>query len=149
MTRLFAAAAFAAFAAAPALAQDSPKALQEAFAAAVEAEDAEALAALYMADAVSYGPDGTTSTGRAEIAASWAPFFDNFDGFSVEIVQTGERAVGKSHAAWGTWTMSATPVGGGEPTVWMGRFTDVSEKAADGWRYVVDHASMNAPPMDE
>ena len=45
--------------------------------------------------------------------------------------------------------MSATPVGGGEPEAWMGRFTDVSEKTRDGWLYVVDHASMIAPPADE
>lgn len=149
MNKLFAAAALAALTVSPAFAQKTPKALQEAFSAAVVAEDASALAALYAADAVSYGPDGTTAVGRDEIAASWAPFFDSYDGFAIELKQAGERAVGETHAAWGTFTMSATPVGGGEPEVWMGRFTDVSEKTRDGWLYVVDHASMVAPPADE
>ena len=54
ITLAFAASLFAA----PALAQESAKALQDAFAAAIVAEDAEALGALYTDDALSYGPDG-------------------------------------------------------------------------------------------
>ena len=133
-------------AAAPALAQESPKALQDAFVAAVVAEDAGALAALYTEDADSYDPSGAVQKGRNEIAATWQAFFDVYDGFSAALMQKGEHALSKSsHAAWGLWTMAAMPTGGGEETVWNGRFLDVSVKTPEGWRYIVDHASLLAP----
>ena len=141
-------AAAAALFAVPAAAQESPKALQDAFAAAVVAEDADALAALYTEDAESYDPGGSIQTGRAEIAANWRAFFDAFDGFEASLDQKGEHAMKKSHAAWGLWTMSATPKGGSERVVMRGRFLDVSVKTKDGWKYIVDHASMLAPPAD-
>ncbi|MEZ5896987.1 MAG: DUF4440 domain-containing protein [Parvularculaceae bacterium] len=131
--------------AAPAFAQEttpgSAKALQDAFAAAIVAEDAGALAALYTPDATSYGPEGDVSVGPAAIAASWAPFFEAFNGFTVSLDQTGEMDMGDAHAAWGLWKMSATPAGGGDATHWEGRFTDVSVATAEGWKYIVDHAS--------
>ena len=131
--------------AAPAFAQEvtpgSAKALQDAFAAAIVAEDADALAALYTPDATSYGPEGDVAVGPAAIAASWAPLFEAFDGFTVSLDQTGEMDMGDAHAAWGLWKMSATLVGGDQPTNWEGRFTDVSVATAEGWKYIVDHAS--------
>lgn len=131
------------FAASPAIAQESPKALQEAFAAAIVAEDAQALANLYTEDADSYDPSGAVQKGRLEIAAAWQAFFDGFDGFAASLNQKGEHAPTKtSHAAWGFWTMAATAPGAAEETVWNGRFLDVSVKTPEGWRYIVDHASM-------
>lgn len=131
---------------APAFAQESPDALADAFVAAVVAEDASALAGLYTEDADSYDPSGSVQKGRTEIAATWQQFFDGFDGFTAALDRKGELAASKkSHAAWGLWTMSATPVGGGEPVTWNGRFLDVSVKTKDGWKYLVDHASMLAP----
>ncbi len=133
-------------AATPALAQESPKALQAAFVAAIVAEDANALAALYTEDADSYDPSGSVQKGRNEIAATWQSFFDGFDGFSAGLMQKGELGMSRdSHAAWGLWTMAATAPGASEETVWNGRFLDVSVKTPEGWRYIVDHASMLAP----
>lgn len=144
------AAAFA-LAAAPAFAQQSPDALADAFIAAVVAEDAAALSALYTEDADSYDPSGYVQKGRDEIAASWQLFFDAYDGFAASLSRKGAYDLDKnSHAAWGLWAMSATPTGGGEEVVWNGRYLDLSIKTADGWRYRVDHASMMAPaPSDE
>jgi uncharacterized protein (TIGR02246 family) len=137
-------------AAAPALAQQSPKALQNAFVAAIVAEDAEALARLYTEDADSYDPSGAVQKGRSEIAATWQSFFDGFDGFSASLTQKGELAMSKDgHAAWGLWTMAATAPGATEETVWNGRFLDVSVKTPEGWRYIADHASMLAPAPEE
>ncbi len=132
----------AAFVASPAIAQDSPQALLDDFAASIVAEDADAVAALYTDDAFSYDPGGSVSQGPDAIAANWGVFFDGFDGFSITFDQQGEMHEGDVAAAWGLWTMSATPVGGGELVVWKGRFTDVSKKTRDGWRYLADHASM-------
>lgn len=133
-------------AATPAFAQDSAKALQEAFVAAIVAEDAGALANLYTEDADSYDPSGAVQKGRLEIAAIWQSFFDSYDGFSASLMQKGEHSLSKdSHAAWGLWTMAATAPGAAEETVWNGRFLDVSVRTPQGWRYIVDHASMLAP----
>lgn len=133
-------------AATPAFAQDSPEALADAFVAAIVAEDADALAALYTEDADSYDPSGTVQKGRAEIAATWNQFFNAYDGFTAALDRKGEHKLDKkSHAAWGLWTMTATPVAGGEPETFNGRFLDVSVKTKDGWRYIVDHASMLTP----
>ncbi len=143
---LIGALALSAAGATPAIAQSSAEALAEAFVAAVVAEDADALAALYTDDADSYDPSGGVQKGRAEIAAAWKQFFDAYDGFTASLDRKGEHAPDKkSHAAWGLWTMAATPVGGGEPVSWNGRYLDVSVKTGDGWRYIVDHASMLAP----
>lgn len=148
--RLIKFSAVAVLAAAPALAQGSPEALQEDFVAAIVAEDAEALSMLYTADADSYDPSGAVQKGRAEIAATWQLFFDGYDGFSASLMQKGELAMSKkSHAAWGLWTMSATAPGAAEATVWNGRFLDVSVKTPEGWRYIADHASMLAPAAGE
>jgi uncharacterized protein (TIGR02246 family) len=141
-------AALVAIAAGPAAAQESPKALQEAFAAAVVAEDAVTLANLYTEDADSYDPSGAVQKGRAEIEASWRAFFDQFDGFTASLDQKGEHAMKRSHAAWGLWTMAATPKGGGDKVVWNGRFLDLSVRTKDGWKYIVDHASMLAPQAE-
>lgn len=136
--------------AAPALAQETPEALADAFVAAIVAEDADALAALYTEDADSYDPSGHVQKGRAEIAATWKQFFDGFDGFTANLDRKGEHAPDKkSHAAWGMWSMAATPAGGGDMVTWNGRFLDVSVKTKEGWRYIVDHASMLAPASVE
>lgn len=137
-------------AAAPAFAQESPTALADAFVAAVVAEDSAALAALYTDDADSYDPSGFVQKGRDEIAASWQQFFDAYDGFSASLNRKGEYGLDKkSHAAWGLWTMSATPTGGGDEVVWNGRYLDLAIKTDEGWKYRVDHASMMAPaPAD-
>jgi uncharacterized protein (TIGR02246 family) len=131
---------------APAFAQESADALADAFVAAVVAEDADALASLYTEDADSYDPSGSVQKGRAEIAATWKKFFDAYDGFSASLDRKGHHAPEKkSHAAWGLWTMSATPTDGGDAVTWNGRYLDVSVKTKDGWKYIVDHASMLAP----
>ena len=139
----------AALAATPAFAGDTPDDLLNAFVASVVAEDAAALSALYLEDADSYGPGGDVSRGRAAIAASWGGFFDAFNDFEVELEKHGDRGNDAVHGTWGLFTMSAAPAEGGERVVWKGRFTDVSVKTDEGWRYIVDHASMLAPPKDD
>jgi uncharacterized protein (TIGR02246 family) len=142
----YALAAALALSVSPAFAQESADALADAFVAAVVAEDADALASLYTEEADSYDPSGSVQKGRAEIAATWKQFFDAYDGFSASLDRKGHHAPDKkSHAAWGLWTMSATPSGGGDAVTWNGRYLDVSVKTKDGWKYIVDHASMLAP----
>lgn len=128
-----------------AAAQDSPSALADAFCAAVIAEDKEAISLLYTEDADSYGPGGDIVKGRAAIADSWTPMFDGFDNITCELESHGEEKSGKTATAWGLWTMTATPAGGGDMVTMRGRYMDYSVKTKNGWRYRADHASMSAP----
>lgn len=128
---------------------ESPEALGEAFCAGVIAEDAHALASLYTEDADSYGPGGDVTKGRDAIAAGWGPFFDGFDDLTCELEFAGEETSGKTATSWGLWTMTGTPVGGGDPVTMKGRFMDFMVKGKEGWRYRADHASMMAEPAME
>ena len=143
-------AAAAALIALPAASQETPQALGDAFIAAVEAEDAEALAALYTEDADSYGPGGGDRvSGREAIAAGWTEFFASFEDFSASTEEQGSLDMGEDgYASWGLWTMTATPSDGGDPVTWDGRYMDVQVKTDDGWRYRADHASMRSPEGD-
>ncbi|MBA4802638.1 MAG: SgcJ/EcaC family oxidoreductase [Euryhalocaulis sp.] len=140
--RFFAAASVAALIAGPAVASDWD--LNERFEAGMEAEDAAALAALFEEDAISYGPDGQTARGRAEIQASWQGFFDAFDNITLELAPDGSHGDDQTHAEWGIYTLTMTPAAGGEEITSMGRYTDYSVKSEDGWRYKFDHASPMA-----
>ena len=141
--------AAAALLASPALAQESPEALEEAFVAAIAAEDTAALADLYTEDAVSFSPDGGVAAGKDAITAAWAPFFAGFDNIAMTLNQQGEIAEKKSRAVWGLWTMTATSAETGEAMSFSGRYTDVAVKTKAGWKYRNDHASPIAMPAAE
>ncbi|OLF77908.1 hypothetical protein AWH62_04340 [Maricaulis sp. W15] len=125
------------------MAQETPDALLQAFIAAIEAEDSQALAGLYVEDADSYTPSANHARGRAAIAADWQGFFDAFDNIELEIDAHGSAHSGTTHAAWGLWTLSQTPAGGGESFVLTGRFMDVQTQIDGRWYYVADHSSAS------
>ncbi len=145
MNRLFAATSLIALISAPAVAQDSPGALADAFVAAVEAEDSTALAALFTADAVSYSPGSHAVTGSAAIGADWQAFFDAFEIGELTLAEAGHVGGDATASAWGTWSMTVTPDGADEAMVMTGRYMDVSTATDDGWRYMADHASVSPP----
>ena len=132
----------------PKINTSSPQALADAFCAAVVAEDMMALVDLYTEDADSYGPGGGAVKGHGEIAESWVPFLMGFDIITCELDNHGSIINKKNATAWGIWTMTAQPKGGGETTTFSGRFTDVSVKTKDGWRFRADHASNSAPSVE-
>ncbi len=129
----------------PAFAQNSAEELSTAFCAALVAEDADALANLYTEDADLYGPDGLNYTGRDAIRANWAGFVAAFDNFSCSIEPDGRFGDKKSATSWGSWEITATPAGGGDPVAMSGRFMDYTVKTKNGWKYRADHASAGQP----
>jgi uncharacterized protein (TIGR02246 family) len=131
-----------------ALAQETPDALLAAFIAAVEAEDSQALAALYLPEADSYSPGSHHVRGREAIAADWQGFFDAFDQITLDIQPHGSEHFGSSHAAWGVWTLTQTPAGGGEAFSMDGRFMDVQRQVDGRWYYIADHASVALPSAE-
>jgi ketosteroid isomerase-like protein len=52
-------------------------------------------------------------------------------------------------AAWGLFTITAVPVGGGEAVIFKGRYMDVAKNFDGSWLYVADHASMPMPAEEE
>lgn len=143
MRILFTAALAASIAAAPAALADEAADIKDRFTAAVEAEDVAAIAGLYTEDAAFYGPEGGgVVTGGEAIAAGWTPIFEAFEDISVTLTPDGEMALGEdAHASWGTFEMTMTPEAGGEPVTQRGRYSDITVKTAEGWKYRVDHAS--------
>jgi len=133
----------------PVFANESPQALQDAFVAAMEANDAAALAACYTADAVSYPIDAMADTGSEHVLASWQSFFETYKVSHLGLSVGGREVMGDVSVAWGLFTLTAMPRAGGEEVVMKGRYTDVSKNIDGKWLYVFDHASMPLPPAPE
>lgn len=144
MLRFSIAAVLAIVAPGAALAQSDFDELTAAWIAALEAEDVAAMTALYTENAVSFAPDGTSTTGAEAIAANWIPFFDAFSEIKVTVSLEGVvRNARKSALGYGLWRIDAKDPSGG-PMSMGGRFTDYAISTNRGWRYVHDHASSAA-----
>lgn len=129
----------------PVLGNDSPEALQNAFVQGMEANDADALAACYTEDAVSFAVDVMFGTGRDFVRNSWNSFFETYTVKKLSLSNTHMESVGDAAVAWGLFTMLVEPTGGGELIEMQGRFMDVAKKVDGNWLYVADHASMPLP----
>lgn len=128
---------------------DSPQSLQDGFLEAMQANDADRMAACYTVDATSFGLDAMVGIGPDAVRADWSEFFKNYTVMSVELSNKHLEISGDLAAAWGMFTITTAPVGGGEPVVMSGRYTDVSKSFDGNWLYVADHASMALPPPEQ
>jgi uncharacterized protein (TIGR02246 family) len=128
-----------------ALAFDTPQALQDAFMAALRAGDADAVAACYTADAVTFTPDRMIGFGPDAARESWGAFFQQHRVLSAELSEQHMTESGDLAAAWGLYTITAQPVGGGDPLVMQGRYLDVARNFDGRWLYIADHASVPLP----
>ena len=128
-----------------ALAFDTPQALQDAFMAALRAGDADALAACYTEDAVTFTPDRMIGFGPDAARESWGAFFQQHRVLSAELSEQHMTESGDLAAAWGLYTITAQPVGGGDPLVMQGRYMDVARNFDGRWLYIADHASVPLP----
>lgn len=128
-----------------ALAFDTPQALQDAFMAALRAGDADSLAACYTEDAVTFTPDRMIGFGPDAARESWGAFFQQHRVLSAELSEQHMTESGDLAAAWGLYTITAQPVGGGDPLVMQGRYLDVARNFDGSWLYIADHASVPLP----
>lgn len=126
----------------PAFSNESPQALQEAFNAAVQANDADAVAVLYTVDATSYAIDVMVENGREAVRKNWQNFFSAYKVKFISLPDSNLEIMGDMAVAWGLFTLIAETIDGGEPVEMRGRYTDVSKKIDGKWLYVFDHASM-------
>lgn len=126
----------------PVFANDSPQALQDAFVNALLAQDANAVAACYTDDAISYAIDTMVLVGPGAVRKSWQEFFSTYKVLAVELDNGDMLVKGKTAVSWGLFTITAEPVAGGEAIEMRGRYTDISKKIYGQWLYILDHASV-------
>ena len=128
---------------------DSPQTLQEGFMAALRSNDIDGLAACYTADATNFAIDSMSGTGPESVRASWGGFFEAFTVTAAELSDEHMEVSGGLAAAWGLFTITAVPAGGGEAVVFKGRYMDVAKNLDGSWLYVADHASVPTPAAEE
>jgi len=132
-----------------ALAFESPQALQDAFVAAMRANDLEGLAACYTADATTFMPDTMMGVGPEAVRSSWGAVFKDFRITSVSLSESHMEVSGDLAVAWGLYSMTAEPLAGGETMLMQGRYMDAARNVDGQWLYIADHASMPLPPPPE
>ena len=129
----------------PAFCNDSPEALQGAFVKGMEANDADALAACYTDDAISYPAEVMVGVGPDFVRESWKSFFAVYTIKEVGLSDTHMETFGDTAAAWGLFWMLVEPVAGGDAFKMHGRFTDIAKQVDGNWLYIADHASVPSP----
>ena len=132
-----------------AYANDSPEALQEAFMAALKANNPQGIAECYAPDAVNFPVDSMIGHGPESAAASWSGFFAAFTVVEARLSETHLEVHGNTAIAWGLFTIMAEPAAGGDTVEMQGRYMDIARKIDGSWLYVADHASMPLPPPPE
>lgn len=128
---------------------DSPQALQDGFMAALRANDIEGLVMCYTDDATNFAIDSMSGTGPESVRASWGGFFEEFTVTSAALSDEHSEVSGNLAAAWGLFTITAEPAGGGDAVVIKGRYMDVAKNFDGSWLYVADHASVPVPAEAE
>ena len=81
--------------------------------------------------------------------ASWGGFFEAFTVTAAELYDEHLEVSGDLAAAWGLFTITAVPAGGGEAVVIKGRYMDVAKNFDGNWLYIADHASVPMPAEEE
>ena len=127
------------------LANDSPQALQDAFVAALVANDVDGLAACYTDDATNYPVDSMAGVGPESVRESWGGFFGIYTVTDARLFDDHLEEIGDTAVAWGLFSLTVVPVEGGEAIEMQGRYMDVAKNINGQWLYVADHASVPSP----
>lgn len=125
--------------------------VRSAYAAAVNAGDAKAIAALYAEDGVEMPPNEAMMKGRAAVEKYQASFLT---AFSVKLSLTGIESMAAGDMAHdvGTYSQTITPKqGGGKPMTDRGKYVVLLRRGSDGqWRvkYAIYNSDLpaQAPP---
>jgi uncharacterized protein (TIGR02246 family) len=130
-------------------ANESPQALQDAFIAALKANNVQGLADCYTSDAVNFPVGTLVGSGPESVIESWSSFFAAYTVVDASLSDTHMELHGDTAVAWGLFTIMAEPAEGGDAVEMKGRYMDVARNINGTWLYVADHASMPLPaPQD-
>jgi len=130
-------------------ANESPQALQDAFMAALKANDVQGLADCYTSDAVNFPVDTLVGSGPESVIESWSSFFAAYSVVGASLSDTHMEIHGDTAVAWGLFTIMAEPAEGGDAVEMKGRYMDVARNMDGIWLYVADHASMPFPAPED
>ncbi len=130
-------------------ANESPQALQEAFMAALKANDAQRMADCYASNAVNFPVDSMVGIGPESALQSWSGFFAAYKVVDASLSDTHLEVHGNTAIAWGLFTIMAEPSEGGDAIAMKGRYMDVARNIDGIWLYVADHASVPTPAPEE
>jgi ketosteroid isomerase-like protein len=133
----------------PAFANESPQILQDAFVAALKANDAQGLADCYAADAVNFTVGRMIGFGPESVVENWNGFFAAYKVVDASLSEDHLEVHGDTAIAWGLFTILAEAAESGELVEMKGRYMDVSRNIDGKWLYVADHASMPLPAAEE
>lgn len=120
----------------------------EAIARGLKGNDLEAIMAAYADEAVFFPPGEMAQTGKAAIRKGFSEFLGAFRILDFVVSDVRYAGAGDLSVAFGRFTLSAAPKGGGEFVRWEGRYTLVARRVGGKWLVVSDHASLpaGAPP---
>lgn len=126
-------------------------ALDDAFVAAFNAGDADAMTALFWndPDVMSFPPDALVVRGFEEVGAANAAFVAGTQGSTLELTERHQLPIGEAVLGYGLFTLTMPATDGGEPTEIVGRYTDLKAQRDGSWVYLVDHASVPPPGEPE
>ena len=118
----------------------------DAFAAAVNAGDARAAAAVFAEDGVEMPADQPAVRGRAAIEAYYRAFFSGPARISNFRLSHAEgRVVGDLAYLTGASTLVVTAPGGAPPHTQAGKYVVVLRRTSDGWRVIDAIHNLDAP----
>jgi uncharacterized protein (TIGR02246 family) len=130
-------------------ANEGPQALQDAFMAALRANDVQGLADCYTSNAVNFPVGALVGTGPESVIESWSGFFAAYKVVDARLSDTHMEIHGDTAVAWGLFTIMAEPAEGGDAIEMKGRYMDVARNMDGTWLYVADHASMPLPAPED
>ena len=119
--------------------------MNEAYDAAVNAGDAEAMGMLYAEDAVSMPPNAPSLVGRAAIVADAA---EDFAGMEANLTSQyeGHHLMGDMVVEWGSYSFGATVGETGMEIQDDGKYVAIYQRQPDGsWQIVRDIWNSNSP----
>ncbi len=130
-------------------ANESPQALQDAFMAALKANNVQGLADCYTSNAVNFPVGTLVGRGPESVIESWSSFFAAYMVVDASLSDTHMEIHGDTAVAWGLFTIMAEPAEGGDAVEMKGRYMDVARNMDGTWLYVADHASMPLPAPED
>jgi len=123
--------------------------MNEAYAAATNAGDAEALGMLYAVDAVSMPPNAPPLVGRAAIIADAAEDFATMTA-NLNSSSEGHYLMGDMAVDWGTYVFTGVLEDSGIAITEAGKYVAIWKSQPDGsWQIMRDIWNSNTPPTME
>jgi ketosteroid isomerase-like protein len=107
----------------------------------MQSGDMAALTRMHDAETIAFPPRSVEVKGGDAIMAGYADLFSTFT-VSVRVEDAHWTEVAPLVVSWGLTVLTLHPKAGGADVISRTRFTDAAIRTKDGWRYLVDHASV-------